>query len=163
MKETARKTLETVGGLGALTGMRSMAPAALLARQANGSRRWRWRRAPASERIARSGRVAGALTLMALGEVVLDKLPGMPARTEPAPLLGRALFGGLLGATVADLLGTARALPALIGAGAAVAGAELAYRVRAGLGRTGIPDFALGVVEDAVVLAAGRALVADLD
>ena len=40
-------------------------------------------------------------TVLALGELVVDKLPKTPNRTAPGPLLARVIFGGLVGAIVA--------------------------------------------------------------
>jgi uncharacterized membrane protein len=40
-------------------------------------------------------------TVLALGELVGDKLPKTPSRTAPAPLILRLAFGGLIGAIVA--------------------------------------------------------------
>src|ERR1700733_10683496 len=40
-------------------------------------------------------------TVLALGELVADKLPKTPNRTAPGPLLVRVVVGGLVGAIVA--------------------------------------------------------------
>lgn len=151
-------------GLGALTGVRSMAPAALVTRETNGRSHWLpWRRTT-PERLLGSRRLSAALGIAALAEIVADKLPFVPARTDIGSLFGRALFGGMLGASVADMVGARRLAPMLAGATAAVASAAAAYHARRWLhDRTGVPDPALGLVEDAVVLAAGRALAVHLD
>ena len=47
-----------------------------------------------------SPKAANALRLMALGELVGDKLPKTPNRTAPLPLAGRAALGGLCGAVI---------------------------------------------------------------
>lgn len=158
-----RESMRRVAGLGALTGMRSMAPGAVLAEHVNGERRWLPRRRSTSKRMLSSRRVTAALGLLALGESVADKLPFVPARTEPVSLIGRAAFGGAIGAAVADMTGARSLLSALVGAGAAVAGAAAAYHGRRWLNRRiGVPDPAVGLLEDALVYAAGRSLVADL-
>lgn len=137
-------------GLGALTGVRSMAGIALLTNQ--GADGLPPPRGMAYLGDTGLGRVALAL---AAGETLADKVPGIPARTHPLPLAGRALFGGLAGALVAALTREERRLgPAVIGAAAAVASAIGATRVRALIsGRTPIPSAVLGMAEDALVLA----------
>ena len=50
-------------------------------------------------RLLQKPLVATGLKLMAAGEMVADKLPGMPDRTAPSVLLGRLLSGALVGAT----------------------------------------------------------------
>src|SRR5277367_6479384 len=44
---------------------------------------------------------AMVFTVLALGELVGDKLPKTPARTAPAQLIARLVFGGLIGAIAA--------------------------------------------------------------
>jgi uncharacterized membrane protein len=39
-------------------------------------------------------------TVLAIGEIVNDKLPKTPARTAAVPLVARVLMGGLSGATL---------------------------------------------------------------
>ena len=41
-------------------------------------------------------------TVLAVGELIADKLPRTPNRTSPGPLLVRIVMGGLVGALVAD-------------------------------------------------------------
>jgi uncharacterized membrane protein len=126
---------------GALVGMRSMSPPALLAR-----------------RLAR-GRAARMLAVFAAGELLADKTPGVPARIIPLSLFGRAASGALGGAALAGHLRQPRLGPALAGSAAAVASAFAAYHLRRLAGeRTSIPDALFGLLEDAVVLAAGTLL-----
>src|SRR5258708_32490007 len=44
---------------------------------------------------------AVVFTFLAAGEYIGDKLPAMPNRISPAPLIARLLLGGLIGAIVA--------------------------------------------------------------
>lgn len=100
-----------------------------------------------------AGAVRGLFIAAALGELVGDKLPMIPPRSDPAALLGRVLSGATVGGAVAGRAGA--------GAGAASAAATtyVTERLRAGVGeRTGIPDPWLGLGED--VLAAGVAVLA---
>jgi uncharacterized membrane protein len=126
---------------GVLAGMRSMSPPALLAR----------RLAP--------GRAARWFAVFAAGELLADKVPGVPARISPLSLSGRAASGALGGAALAAHHRQPRLGPALSGGAAAVASAFAAYHLRRLAGeRTSIPDPLLGLLEDAVVLAAGTLL-----
>lgn len=115
--------------LGAITGARSMSGAAALARAAH---------SPLTP-------VAAALWL---GEMVVDKHPAVGNRTDPLPLVGRALLGGLVGGAAAREAGVSRAAGALVGAGTAVVAAHVAMRARQ---RLPLPRLAGGLVEDAVV------------
>jgi uncharacterized membrane protein len=98
--------------------------------------------------------VARVLSIVALGELVADKLPGVPNRNAALPLLGRAASGALVGAAVGTGARGGRAAGAAIGATAAVLAAEATYRARRQTGqRTGLPDAVLGALEDLAVLA----------
>jgi uncharacterized membrane protein len=140
--------------LGAVAGMRSQLPIALL-----GLESYRGRLDPArswlARRLATPGRVAAAV-LASVGELVADKLPVTPARTQPGALTGRVAIGTLAGATIYQDADQPAAYGAVIGAVAA-AGSTLALAwVRTALGqRTPLPDRAWGIVEDALALLLG--------
>ncbi|MDX1530449.1 MAG: hypothetical protein R3362_02890 [Rhodothermales bacterium] len=144
-------TLALAAGMGVIAGMRSLSAPALVSRRLS-QRRRRGRGWPA--RLLGSGRVADALTLLAAGEMIADKLPAIPARTEAGPLTGRAMTGALSGAAVAGWRGGSVVGGAVVGAAAALGAAVGAYRLRRAAGAY-VPDPALALVEDAVVLAAG--------
>src|SRR5262249_7414078 len=84
--------------LGAVTGMRSLMGAALFSSQVAHRKRDALQGAPLAP-LANEN-VAKVLGVLSAGEVVADKLPSIPARTEPGPLIGRALLGALAGAAV---------------------------------------------------------------
>ena len=149
-------------GLGAVAGMRSMtAPAALSLHFTRAIGRPRSSQPPAA--WLASPRAATALSLLALGELVGDKLPFVPDRVDPLPLAGRAVAGALVGAAVVGANGgdTRRTVVGgLLGAAAAVAAAHLFYRLRRGAAeRLGVPDPLLAFAEDALAIGAARALV----
>lgn len=145
-------------GFGALTGIRSMSGLALIGRGLReGSR-------PAG-RIGRADRVLTSkvtvtlLTALAAGEVVADKLPFMPSRTDAAPLFGRAVLGALVGSLAGAYYGDSRIVGACVGGLSAVGSAFLFTRLRKRLdAQTGLPDWAMGGLEDAVVISGGRVL-----
>ncbi|MFO7655198.1 MAG: DUF4126 family protein [Candidatus Krumholzibacteriia bacterium] len=152
MKRAKTTTLVArAAAVGAVAGMRSMSPPAMvgrrLARHALGRSRAEWM----SSR--RTGRV---LALMAAGEIVADKMPGIPSRTYPPALAMRAMTGAATAAALARASGGHRWHGALAGAAGAVAGAHVARRLREGaVRRTGWSDRAVGVIEDAAALGLG--------
>lgn len=147
----------TAAGLGAVTGLRSMTGLAMVSRELSDRRRLP-RHASRLEEWLAEDMVAVALSGLALGEMVADKLPGIPDRIAPAPLFGRGLIGAVLGALVAGP--DDRALGAAVGAGAALAGSWLGWLLRAELGRVlPLPNMAVALAEDAMAVAAARELV----
>lgn len=141
--------------LGIVAGMRSQMPGAMLAfRQPDAPRRAGWRSWP----ILRHAWGRRALMLAGAGELVGDKLPSTPNRTDPNALTGRLVFGALAGLAIGS---EGRGKGAMVtGAIAGTTGAAIGtfggYRARRGLvNMTGLPDPAVAVVEDlaAVTLA----------
>lgn len=154
-------TFALAAGMGAIAGMRSMSAPALLSRHLS-QQKGRGRSAIA--RLLASRRTAVVLTLSAGGEMVLDKTPFVPSRTEPPSLAGRALAGALSGAVIAGQRGGSQAGAALLGAATALGSAHLVYNLRVGAGeRFSVPDAVLGFVEDAVVWVAGSRLASVLE
>jgi uncharacterized membrane protein len=99
------------------------------------------------------------LTVLMLAELVGDKLPRTPARTQPGPFIGRILTGGLAGAALAVGSGLTLLAGAAAGGIGAVVGTLGGYRVRTGLVRAlGVPDYVVALAED--VVAIGGALLA---
>lgn len=99
-------------------------------------------------------------TVMALVELVVDKLPSTPNRTAIPGLIGRSLLGGLSGAAVATAGGQAMALGAALGAAGGIAGAFAGYEARRRLVRAlAVPDLAVALLEDAVAIAGGLLIV----
>jgi uncharacterized membrane protein len=103
-----------------------------------------------------SARLSKMLTLAQLGEMVGDKLPATPSRTGWPPLLGRAVSGGLVGAAVFLSEGRRAAPGAILGFSAAVAAAFAGEGLRSlAVTTSGLPDPAVAVAEDGVVLLVG--------
>ena len=93
------------------------------------------------------------LSLLAVTELILDKLPNTPSRTAPPGLIARVVTGGLTGACVS--LGGGRS--ALLGAGLGVLGGIVGtfggYQARARLVKSlRQPDFNIALIEDLIAI-----------
>ena len=98
--------------------------------------------------------VAGVLLL---GELVLDKVPGVPARTGIGPLIGRAIVSGYAAWALCAPLGAQPVVAIILGAVGAVAGAFIGFRWRTLVApRLRLPDIPAALLED--VVAVGGAL-----
>lgn len=148
--------------LGALTGLRSMAASALLSHELADARD----RQPAGALadLLATPTAARALALLASGEMLADKTSFVGDRISPIPLAGRAIMGSLTAAAFAGSRRHAVLLPAVLGATAAIATAYAAYHARRLVAeRFEVPDRILGLVEDAVVVAAGRGIASAME
>jgi uncharacterized membrane protein len=105
-------------------------------------------------------RTASVFSVLAVGELVTDKLPGTPNRTKPLSLAIRAVMGGVsAGALCAS---KKKLIPAgvAIGAGAAIAGAFAGYETRRRLReKLRVSDKVIAIAEDAVAVGGGFLLV----
>jgi uncharacterized membrane protein len=132
--------------LGVATGMRSMTPMAVLcwfAYLGNLSMEGTW--------AAWTGRryVAIVLTVLAVGELVADKLPKIPARISFAPLIWRFLLGGLAGSIAATSLNGPGVEGVLLALGGVAVGAFGGYMVRRDLGeKFACVDWPVAIAED---------------
>ncbi|NDJ76201.1 MAG: DUF4126 family protein [Chloroflexi bacterium] len=148
-------------GLGLLTGSRTLAVLATLSSRlaqqqssgVTGSLCWltnRW--------------AARLLQIMAAGELVADKVPDIPSRTESGPLVGRTLVGALTGTLYCAAQGRSRVVGALLGAVSAAAGAFVGYHLRRNaVEESGLPDPLVALIEDSIVLSGARVLLCDVD
>ena len=98
--------------------------------------------------------VVGALTLLALGEFIADKLPWIPRRTALFPLLARVLMGKITGACIAIAAGEWWVYGVICGAIGALAGCFAGYYARMRTVKAlGGPDWPIALLEDLVVVA----------
>jgi uncharacterized membrane protein len=93
------------------------------------------------------------LSVLAVTELIFDKLPNTPSRTAPPGLIARIVTGGFTGACVA--LGGGRS--AYVGAGLGLLGGIVGcfggYHARAWLVRTlRQPDFNIALLEDLIAI-----------
>ena len=99
-------------------------------------------------------------SLFAIGELIADKLPFIPGRTQAGPLGARVVFGAVCGAALCISAGASPVPGALLGGLGGVAGAFAGYQYRHRLSSGArIPDFLLAVLEDIVAVGGGLFLV----
>jgi uncharacterized membrane protein len=148
------QTILRAAGIGAIAGLRSISAPAVVSRELVLSESTALEGSPLA--LLATPAAANVLQVLAAGEIVADKTPFVPDRTDLLPLLGRAGTGALAGASVA-VAGGSRALEgAFVGATAAVAATYAAYHLRRFLSRTlHIPDCLVAIAEDAVVVRGG--------
>jgi uncharacterized membrane protein len=109
-----------------------------------------------------SARVANVLKIAAVGEMVADKLPAIPARISPGPLMARILSGALCGASICTAEGKRADVGGILGGLSAIGSAYAFYHLRQEIGETKIlPDAALGLGEDALVVSSGLYILSD--
>jgi uncharacterized membrane protein len=98
----------------------------------------------------------GIFTLLAIVELVADKLPNTPARTASVGLIARIIMGGLCGACL-YAAGAASPIPgAVFGIIGALIGTFAGYHIRRALvSKLNVKDILIAVPEDiiAIVLA----------
>jgi len=94
--------------------------------------------------------------VLAIGELVVDKLPNTPNRNEGLSLLGRVAAGAVIGAIVARRKKADPVALVVIGAFTSFASAHATYRFRRALTEH-LPALGAAIVEDATVLAAATA------
>src|SRR5277367_70454 len=98
--------------------------------------------------------------LLALFELVMDKLPSTPSRLKPRGLVLRIVSGALCGACVAVAGAQSMLLGAVVGVAGALAGAFAGNKIRASLVKAlKVPDFVIALLEDAVAIAGGLLIV----
>ncbi|HMJ26031.1 MAG TPA: hypothetical protein VK475_09395, partial [Pyrinomonadaceae bacterium] len=99
-------------------------------------------------------------SVLAIGELVVDKLPSTPNRTKLPGLIGRSVLGGVSGAAVAVAGAQSIATGAVLGVAGAIAGAFAGYEVRKRLVHAlKAPDFVIALLEDAVAIGGGLMIV----
>jgi uncharacterized membrane protein len=100
------------------------------------------------------------LTLLALCEYVIDKLPNTPPRTQPRGLIPRLLFAGLCGASLATSAGQGWIVPGAVAIIGVLVGTFAGYNIRHALvTRALLPDFPVALAEDMIAISASLLIV----
>src|ERR1700687_1940312 len=136
--------------IGVVAGLRSLTAPAVVCWAAQ----WNWINLKNSSiSFLASLGAAWIFSVLALAELIADKLPFTPARTKPGGLLVRIVTGGLCGAALCVSAGESIILGAILGAIGAVAGAFAGYEVRHRLvTKRNASDLVVALIEDAVAI-----------
>ncbi len=106
---------------------------------------------------------ANTTAVLAVGEIIADKLPFMPKRTDAPALIARAVSGGASGGAIFSSKKRSVLTGTLLGVLAAVSATYAAYNLRKWLGeRFDIPDAVLAIAEDALVTGCGMLVLSSM-
>ncbi len=95
-------------------------------------------------------------TLLAIVELVADKLPSTPARTAPLGLTARILLGGACGLALATSAGISLSFSILLGSIGGIVGALVGYHSRRFIvSKARVPDVAVAIAEDLIAIGGG--------
>jgi len=144
-------------GIGIVAGLRSLTAPAIVAWGAHLG----WLNLHGSSLAFMGSTMAVAiLSLLAVGELVADKLPTVPKRTAPAPLIARVVTGALSGACFCAAAGKSLLAGTLIGGIGGIIGAFVGYSVRRRLVNVlHINDLVVAVCEDVIAISLALFLV----
>jgi uncharacterized membrane protein len=101
-----------------------------------------------------SGVAVAIFSVLAVGELVVDKLPRTPSRKAPPGFIARIVSGGLVGATV-GAAGHVLLAGLALGACGAVIGTLGGAAARGSLARAFGRDLPAALIEDAVAILVG--------
>lgn len=145
-------------GLGTVAGIRSLVAPVLLSEELSKIDPLRLKSSPL--RYLQAGPVAAGLKFLAAGELAGDKLPQIPDRTTLPSLLVRTGSGALVGAALFSANNDQPLKGALIGGLAALAATYGSFYLRQALNKYGeVPNVISGLLEDAMLLSSGLAMV----
>lgn len=140
-------------GIGIVAGLRSLTTPAVVAWAAH----FDWLNLHHSALGFMSSTATVAIfSLLAICELVADKLPIIPKRTAPVLLSARIITGGLCGACLCTAAEKSLVVGALLGGTGGVIGAFAGYEVRRRLvNNLHIRDFVVAVCEDLLAVGLG--------
>jgi uncharacterized membrane protein len=137
-------------GIGIVAGLRSLTAPAVVAWAAHLG----WLHLQGS-RLAFIGSIVATVivSLLALGELIADKLPKTPRRTAVVPLLARICTGAFCGACLSAAANRSLLPGALLGGIGGVIGAFAGYAIRRRLvSQFNIRDFVVAGLEDLIAI-----------
>lgn len=95
-------------------------------------------------------------SLLAIGELIADKLPTTPSRKSLPGFAARIGFGTLSGCALSMGIGQSAIMGAMLGLVGAVAGTLGGYEARTRLVRAlNVPDIVIALAEDAIAIIVG--------
>jgi uncharacterized membrane protein len=149
-------------GIGVIAGMRSMLAPALLSRKLVRTIPTKQPTKPIHYLAMPS--VSTGLAVAAGGELIGDKVPGAPNRTEPAVFGSRIAVGAVCGAAISEVEGGEVPIGAILGGLGAAVGTLFFFRMRTFLDHDlGIPDVVGALTEDALAIGAGWSIVNSIE
>ena len=134
--------------IGILAGLRSLTPPAGVAWAAHAG----WLKLPGALAWIGSTLAVVIFGVLALLELVADKLPMTPARTAPPPLIARCMTGGFTGACLAAACGGRVVVGVVLGLVGGLAGSFGGYQARRRLAAALGSPFVAAVLEDVVTI-----------
>jgi uncharacterized membrane protein len=144
-------------GMGVLAGMRSSSAPVITSHILTHHHSKKLKKSPLN--FMQSQGVANVLKVVALSELVMDKLPSTPNRIKPPVVAIRCLSGALAGASIYKASGGNAITGALLGASAALASTFGSFYLRKEtVKKTRLFDPVIGAIEDALVIGAGVGL-----
>jgi uncharacterized membrane protein len=137
-------------GIGIVAGLRSLLAPAVVAWAAH----FDLLNLNASPLSFMGSRTAVAIfSIFAIGELIADKLPKTPKRTDFAPLLARILLGGLSGACLSAAAGKSLLAGAVVGGIGAVVGSFAGYEIRRRIvTNLHVKDLFVAIFEDVIAI-----------
>jgi uncharacterized membrane protein len=90
--------------------------------------------------------------VLAIGELIADKLPFVPPRIQAGPLAARFVLGALCGSALSLAAGMPWVFPAAVAGVAAVVGAYAGYWLRRTITSHGTKDLPIALLEDATAI-----------
>lgn len=161
MKLKLTNAFKQAAGLGIIAGMRTFAAPIVLSHV--------YSRHPAKQlkstsfSLLQNTPTSKVLKVLGAAELIGDKLPFAPNRTSIGGLTGRFVSGALCGAAVYKANRQKPLLGGLIGGVAAIGSAFGCMFLRLSFGKkTKIPDAAIGLMEDVIVIYTGTVLAKQL-
>jgi uncharacterized membrane protein len=144
-------------GIGTLAGMRSSSAPVITSHILSQHHSKRLGKSPLN--FMQSDKVSTGLKIMAISELVMDKLPSTPNRIMPMVIAARCLSGALAGASIYKASGGNTVTGALLGATAAFVSTFGSFYLRKGVvKKTKLFDPVVGAIEDALVIGVGVGL-----
>jgi uncharacterized membrane protein len=90
--------------------------------------------------------------VLAIGELIADKLSFTPPRVQAGPLAVRFLLGAVCSSALAVAAGMSWVFPAAVGGVSAIVGAYAGYWLRRGITSRGVKDLPIALLEDGTAI-----------
>jgi uncharacterized membrane protein len=156
----ASSALALAFAIGVITGLRSLTAPAAVAWAAH--LKWLDLRQTWAAFMA-STVTLGIFTVLAIAELVADKLPKTPSRKSPGPFVARIVSGAFSGAVLCAAAKQPLVAGAFLGGLGAVVGTLGGYEARTRLVKAWkVPDLVVALLEDVVAVGGGLFIVSRL-